>query len=751
MVTVARVEMRLALLPLLTGRVEIGRLLLVHPDILLARDAVGRPNWQFGVWPVAGVSPPPITASTGATSAAPDVRVRALRIEDGRVSWQPREAAPLMQIDLHVLELMAPGRASPVTFTAQGIYAGQAFLLTAQTGLLSRLLDETATTPCPVEATLAMPGVRLRVAGTVTHPLAGAGYALSVEGEAVNLSALEGLQGAHLPPLRQVAFAAHVADSGGRLPAVAGLAVRAGPSDLDMLVPGLKLAHAKFSAATLDEPVRAEVVGSLGGTPLVATASFGSLAALLSDPPHPAPYPIELAAEAAGATLAVRGGIAVPAQLSGIDLAVTGRIADLSALSSLVGTPLPALRPVTLDARVADRAGTSGFAIRGLAVTAPEADVSGELLVGLGARRAVQATLSARRIDLDAVLAAAAGMQPPPPAAAAPSASLPPALPKRPGWLIPDGKLPFALLDTADADLRLSVGELRSGGVAYREVSGRVSLQDGRLALDPVSARVPGGRLEVRLTVDAHVSPAPVTLALRGSSLTLKPLLAALNLPDEISGTADIDADLRAAGDTPRALAAGLGGRLGVAMPDGDLNNPLFGSVLGWLLPGAPSPAAALGLDRPGRTRFHCLALHADADNGLVSVGTALLDTGRVLIYGAGTINLRDEALALRLRPVRAGVPAVVPVRLGGTFLAPKIVAEPVGSAITVAGLVAGLGVARGTPLGAMVAVIADEHGGDRLRCRAHRCPGCPPAGTAEAGRAGRCAARHAAAMRLSR
>ena len=48
MVTVARAEVKLALLPLLAGRIEVARLLLVRPDILLERDPAGRPNWRFG-------------------------------------------------------------------------------------------------------------------------------------------------------------------------------------------------------------------------------------------------------------------------------------------------------------------------------------------------------------------------------------------------------------------------------------------------------------------------------------------------------------------------------------------------------------------------------------------------------------------------------------------------------------------------------------------------------------------------------
>ena len=47
MLTVARVEARLALLPLLSRRVELRRVLLVQPDLLLERDSSGRPNWRF--------------------------------------------------------------------------------------------------------------------------------------------------------------------------------------------------------------------------------------------------------------------------------------------------------------------------------------------------------------------------------------------------------------------------------------------------------------------------------------------------------------------------------------------------------------------------------------------------------------------------------------------------------------------------------------------------------------------------------
>ena len=595
---------------------------------------------------------------------------------------------------------------------------------------MSRLLAGAAEPPWPVKATLETPGARLAVTGSVTLPAGRGAYTLAVEGAAVNLSALDGLLGARLPPLRQVAFAARVADAG-RVPPepghpdVTGLVVRAGASDLDGLLPGLKLAHAELSADALGEPVRADAVGALNGAALHVTAALGPLVALLPNPPHAGPYPVELAAEAAGATLAVKGSVAAPTLLSGIDLAVTGRIPDLAALSPLAGMALPALHPVTLDARVADRGGTPGLVVRGLAVTTPDADVSGEVSVGFAVRPAVQATLSSRRIDLDALLAAM------PPEQAVPAVP-PPAMPAQAGAapsgrarLIPDSKLPFALLDQADADLHLAVGEVRGFGASWHELAGRLILQDGRLALDPLAATSPGGRLELKLTADARAVPPPVVLSLRGPGLALKPLLAALRLPDDASGAADIDADLRGTGDTLQALAAGLGGRLGLAVTDGELDNRLLGGTVGTLLSGmqlsaaqplagGQAPADLLGLGRAGRTRIRCLALRADAEAGLVSLSTLLLDTGRVLVQGGGTLNLRDETMALRLRPtVRVGPGLVLPVRVNGSFLEPKIASDTGAALGAAAGLLGGLPALRGTPLAALAPGATGDRGAD--------------------------------------
>jgi AsmA protein len=270
-------------------------------------------------------------------------------------------------------------------------------------------------------------------------------------------------------------------------------------------------------------------------------------------------------------------------------------------------------------------------------------------------------------------------------------------------------KLPFAVLSRFDADLRLAVAELLSGGVTTSGLAAAVALHDGVLAIDPVSGTLPGGKLELRLHVDPRAAPPPVSLALQAPGLALKPLLAALRLPDDSAGTVEIDADLRGAGDTPRALAATLSGRLGIAMADGELDNRLLDQLLGNLLRATKLPVDIAGLAGT-RTRVHCLAVRIDAEDGIATVGTLVLDAGKLLLQGGGTVNLRDEGLSLRLRPLlRVGAPVVVPVRVGGTFGAPKFGPDAGGMAGGLAGLAAGLLGGRGKP----PAALAGERGGD--------------------------------------
>ena len=102
MLTARRVEVQVALLPLLSRRVEIGRVLLVEPDLLLERVG-GRGNWEFGA---AAPAPAADTAPSAAPAAPRRIALDALRLEGGLLTW--RDGARAETLEILALDAAAP-------------------------------------------------------------------------------------------------------------------------------------------------------------------------------------------------------------------------------------------------------------------------------------------------------------------------------------------------------------------------------------------------------------------------------------------------------------------------------------------------------------------------------------------------------------------------------------------------------------------------------------------------------------------
>jgi uncharacterized protein involved in outer membrane biogenesis len=436
--------------------------------------------------------------------------------------------------------------------------------------------------------------------------------------------------------------------------------------------------------------------------------------------PSGQPLVVDATIGTAGASLNAKGSVVLPRS---IDLAVTSRIPDLAALSPLVGSALPALKDLVSEAALSEKDGDlrNGVVLRNLKVTGPAGDLTGELSLGTTPRPSVRGQLASQKLDVDAVLVAWSAHQPLSPvlpaANAAPPSQQPPVTtpvspaPKR---LFPEQPFDLAPLGLADVDLRLGFAELRFANVTYRDVSGRIDLNQGFLVLDPVSAMLPGGKVELRMSIDTKQPEPAMTLAITAPGIAVKPVLGALGLPDDATGTVELTSDLTATGRSPHALAASLAGRFGLAMTDGELDNRLLARLVDLLRVAKLPTDLVAGVG--GRTRLRCFATRIDAVRGVANVSSLVLDTGRALVQGGGVINLGDEILGLRLRPLfRSGSGGVVlPVRLAGNLRAPTVSLDSGGALEGIAGNLAGNlpGLAR-NPFAALSSALAGERGGD--------------------------------------
>jgi uncharacterized protein involved in outer membrane biogenesis len=637
MATLQQLDVTLALLPLLSHRVEIDRVVLKQPDIILETDAQGRPNWQFTPEPATG-APSAGTAAPGQEHATTRLIVSDVLIEDGKITWHDGRTGRSAVIAIGSLRASAASPDADLLVSMQAAYNGAPFTLAGTFGPLTGLQDQPAQAAWPVQAHLAAAGATLDVDGTIAQPQQARGYRLKLAAGVPDLAALAPfLPGASLPPLHDVHLAAQVADTGGPQPEISALSLRIGRTDLTGIAPGLRLDKLDATATGLDQPVQISAEGSFDGAPASLAGSLGPAVTLASG-------------------------------------------------------------KVPLDLRV--RALGSNLTVKGTAARSPDG------------RPSVQGEIAADTVDLDSLLAALPKTPPPAPGPAATpaTAATPPpsaAPPVRTG-VIPDTPIPFDQLRGADADLKLTIAQAILHGAAYRDIATHLDLNGGKLRLDPFSADLPGGHVDAALSADASQATPAVALKLRMPDLSVQALLEALKQPAFMTGTLHVQADLRGTGATPHALAASLGGALGVVMGHGTLDNRLFGSTLGAVL----REANLLNLvGRGGTSEVQCFATRLDAANGIAAVRSLVLVSGLLTMDGGGSLNLGAETLDLRLRPEAriAGTGVVVPLRVSGSFRAPSVASDPAATVTQNAGTIAGALIGDANPLGIIAGVLGGK------------------------------------------
>ncbi len=448
----------------------------------------------------------------------------------------------------------------------------------------------------------------------------------------------------------------------------------------------------------------------LGDAPLSLAGTLGAPAGLIGAGGTGKPFPVDLAGQVVNAKFTAKGAIADPAGLKGVNLRLAAQIPDLAALAPVTHHDLPPLKSIAFEAQLTDAPGglAKGVALHNLKLTLPPNDLSGDVAVTLATPPDLVAKLHANRIDAAAVLATFARPAGGGTAAVSPAPAAPPPAPKAAaaGRLFPETPLPFAMLRQANADVTLTANEVTSGNATYRALKTHLVLRGGKLQVDPLTADLPEGHMEVKLSADGTAAAPPVAIELHAPGLAVGPLLAALGQPAYATGKLEVFADLHGAGTSPHAIAASLNGRIGLAMQGGTVDNAALQKALGPML--AKANLLQL-LARGGTSQVECFAFRMDPQHGVGEVRTLVLSSSLLSFDGGGSINLGDETMALRLRPQGrvGGTGFVVPLRVSGPLRAPDVSVDAAGAAEANIGTLAGAALGSATPLGMIAGALS--------------------------------------------
>lgn len=420
-----------------------------------------------------------------------------------------------------------------------------------------------------------------------------------------------------------------------------------------------------------DHAITGEARGTYADQPLTATLLAGGLAGLGG--PSGA-WPVELRL-ANGPTRAVlKGTLQAPLhpRTAALDLLLTGP--DLALLAPLTGVALPATPPYELGGKLDYTAGR--FRFNDVAGRVGRSDVEGMLTVIQGpVRPELTAELHSRSVDLRDI-AGLLGGGPGPPGTpgqtpqqqehAAQAQQEANANPR----LLPDRPLNLPKLRGVDAHLTYRSERIQGRSMPLDDLTLRMDLVDGSVALRPLSFGVGAGRIaaDVLLT-PAEGDAVQAKAEVRFERLDLTRLMQATGT---YKGAGALSGTARVAG-TGRSIADILGhgdGALILSMTGGDLSRLLVD------LAGLRLGSALLGsLGGEARTPVECFVADLPLRHGIFSTRALLLETEDAVTEGRGIVDLRRERVEIRLRTeskrLTVGV-LPVPLLISGTLKAPS-------------------------------------------------------------------------------
>jgi uncharacterized protein involved in outer membrane biogenesis len=237
-------------------------------------------------------------------------------------------------------------------------------------------------------------------------------------------------------------------------------------------------------------------------------------------------------------------------------------------------------------------------------------------------------------------------------------------------WL-PDAPLDISRVRNMDAEVSYRAARVRSDRFPLRALATDVSLNRGLLRLDPLTLTLNQGRIGGAVSINARQQTPLVALDIRLSQARLESILRAAG-GDAVSGALHGRARLTGRGRTVRDVAATADGDISLFTPSGQVREA-FAELTGI------NVARGLGLLLSGdqsKIDIRCGVASFEVTNGVARSRSIVVDTETMRIGGAGSINLRNETLDLRIEG-EAKEPRLIqvaaPISVEGRLRSPEV------------------------------------------------------------------------------
>jgi uncharacterized protein involved in outer membrane biogenesis len=488
-------------------------------------------------------------------------------------------------------------------------------------------------------------------------------------GQTLTLAPLEGtLDGTHLDARLQLPWGERLAALGKdgisiqRLAQQADLALEAQPPigglhyQTTVVHHPVDLGLSDFEAsARPGEGLKISAKASLDDIPVQVTLQAEPLEKLLKRPSGPWR---DLALEVRGADIRIQatGSVERPLEGRGFDIRYTLQGNEIDALLPLFDLILPLEGPYSLSGHFADLPDRAVF--DALKIRFGDSDIGGRISVYQGqGRPRIVAHLNSEQIYLSKLLPVSE-------TEAAPAAQ------RR---VIPDYNLPIEHMQEIDGELEFKGKRLRTTAGDLGDISFRATLQDGVFSIDPFRVRGWAGALiESDVAIDASQNPPVIALNWIARQLSYGVLLEQAGFAETVEGDMDVTLRLSGKGRSRYEFLGDANGQLILVGQEGRFGSrrldlwasDLVTAMLPW------------EWGREDVTDLNCLVARINIEDGMASSDELLVDSRRITIAAAGTLDLESEELDLVFapRPKRTSLVSLSsPVHVTGTLAAPEV------------------------------------------------------------------------------
>jgi uncharacterized protein involved in outer membrane biogenesis len=224
MLTLGKFEVQVSLMPLLSGNIQVNRVILLAPEILLETDKKGKGNWVLDIEQAEEKAAPSSESST----PLPAIIISEVHIENASITYKDGVTGKETRVVIENVVLESDSFNDPLSLLAKIAYQEIPVKIEGTLGSVNQLM---ANENYPVDLEIDASDARISLHGQVAKPMEAKGLDLELGFNIESLSKLSKLAETELPALGPISLTGKLSD-GKDSYSIKSMKLQAGKTDL---------------------------------------------------------------------------------------------------------------------------------------------------------------------------------------------------------------------------------------------------------------------------------------------------------------------------------------------------------------------------------------------------------------------------------------------------------------------------------------------------------------------------------------